>query len=299
MDFDPLDDTRVHPESYNHAIAIAKSAVGGDQDVAVENALAHPQVSEQQAGLLGLLGSHRHGPLGSCRHGPLGSGGWQLVVLHGSGIWLRMGLLRSSHRCGRDGKACCSLRCCVDARTPALPAGPVCWGGGCQAGPRAWAASRHEHPMQPVFACPTAQTATHASHHAPPAAPRLQEVEALELAVYAAHLRDSVAAAGGGGMVDEEGEEEEGEGGEHAGQPKHMVGLGSLIDIQLEYVAPYGELRGEPQPLEVRQLEGWWVAGAAPEGSVAPTTGLWGGREGRWVVASGFRRSFPALWLRG
>lgn len=47
LEMDPLDDTRVHPESYAHAVAIAQSAVagGGDEagDVAVENALARPQ----------------------------------------------------------------------------------------------------------------------------------------------------------------------------------------------------------------------------------------------------------------
>ncbi|GAB4816099.1 hypothetical protein N2152v2_003145 [Parachlorella kessleri] len=47
LELDPLDDTRVHPESYQHAIAIAQSAVagGGDEagEVAVENALARPQ----------------------------------------------------------------------------------------------------------------------------------------------------------------------------------------------------------------------------------------------------------------
>lgn len=47
LEMDPLDDTRVHPESYGHAIAIAQSAVGAADDsgeVAVENALAAPQV---------------------------------------------------------------------------------------------------------------------------------------------------------------------------------------------------------------------------------------------------------------
>eukprot|EP00887_Chlorella_sp_A99_P000019 scaffold16.g19.t1 len=119
-EFDPLDDTRIHPEAYPQAVAIAQSAMGvgeGDADAAVENALAHPH-----------------------------------------------------------------------------------------------------------------------------------EVEALELGVYAAHLRE--AGEDGGGEEEEE-EEEEG------GGRRHAPGLPSLIDIQMEYVAPYGDLRPEFEPM--RNSEFFWL----------------------------------------
>jgi HHH domain len=44
LEFDPLDSTRIHPESYEHAVRIAQSATGDlEADVAVENALARPK----------------------------------------------------------------------------------------------------------------------------------------------------------------------------------------------------------------------------------------------------------------
>jgi hypothetical protein len=47
-DLDPLDDTRIHPESYPAAIALARelrSAAGMSDEEAVEHALAEPRVS--------------------------------------------------------------------------------------------------------------------------------------------------------------------------------------------------------------------------------------------------------------
>jgi hypothetical protein len=105
---------------------------------------------------------------------------------------------------------------------------------------------------------------THAFNHSPchafPACflpflaffPPEQELELLDLVFYDQHLQREAAAAAGG---DAAAAAEDGEGGEGAGAggagAAHSK-LASLIDIQQEFVAPYGELRKELRPLEVR-----------------------------------------------
>lgn len=66
----------------------------------------------------------------------------------------------------------------------------------------------------------------------------LQEVESLDIIFYDQHLQNEQA------------------GGSSEGKPRGSL-LATLIDIQMEFVAPYGELRGELKPPKVGCRLGW------------------------------------------
>lgn len=74
-----------------------------------------------------------------------------------------------------------------------------------------------------------------------------QEVESLDLVFYAEHLQQLEAQQQQG----EEGEEGEAARGADRDGFGGALRLATLIDIQMEFAAPYGELRRELKPPEV------------------------------------------------
>ncbi|KAI3425064.1 hypothetical protein D9Q98_008441 [Chlorella vulgaris] len=77
---------------------------------------------------------------------------------------------------------------------------------------------------------------------------RPQEVESLDIVFYAQHLQQQAAAATEGDQ------QQQGEGGEGKDALAGVSRLPTLIDIQMEFAAPYGELRKELAPLKTADL---------------------------------------------
>lgn len=89
-----------------------------------------------------------------------------------------------------------------------------------------------------------------------------QEVESLDIVFYAQHLQQQAAAATEGDQ------QQQGEGGEGKDALAGVSRLPTLIDIQMEFAAPYGELRKELAPLKV-----WWWCGVGGGGGGEPGGG--------------------------